>query len=103
MGLSTAASQADLSLALSALLMNQFGSVRLRRSPQDFEVYVRRRTPPQLVRSYSGNEIRCRGKEPTNQFYAHPLPEAVSGAAAAPLGAVGRTLASAARILVSFW
>jgi len=47
---------------------------------------------------YSGNEIRCRGKEPGNQFFAHPLPGAVSGAAAAPLGAVGGAIASAARI-----
>ena len=47
--------------------------------------------------------IRCRGKEPGSQFCAHLLPEAVSGAAAAPIGGVGGAIASAARILVGVW
>ena len=55
-----------------------------------------------LVRSIPATD-RCRGKEPESQFCAHLLPEAVSGAAAAPLGAVGGAIASAAWILVSFW
>ena len=42
-------------------------------------------------------------RNPESQFCAHLLPEAVSGAAAAPLGAVGGAIASAARILVRVW
>jgi hypothetical protein len=42
-------------------------------------------------------------RNPESQFCAHLLPEAVSGAAAAPIGAVGGVIASAARILVSVW
>ena len=56
----------------------------------------------ELVRSIPATN-RCRGKEPGSQFYAHLLPEAVSGAAAAPIGAVGGAIASAARILVGVW
>jgi hypothetical protein len=52
-----------------------------------------------LVRSIPATN-RCRGKEPESQSCAHLLPEAVSGAAAARVRAVGGAIAQAARILV---
>ena len=56
-----------------------------------------RRTSSQVFRQ----RLVAVARNPESQFCAHLLPEAVSGAAAALIGAVGGAIASAARILVS--